>query len=81
MEGLAHNNKIHRIWVKHTQDNKGLRDHDLNRMAVGFTTTCATFLSYLIPQALQRGVPSSASLHNGVRLVEQEAHIFAETQI
>lgn len=28
---------------------------------------------YLMPQALQRGVPSSASLHMGVFLVQQDA--------
>lgn len=36
--------------------------------------------SHLIPQALQRGVPSSASLHKGVFLVQHDAHIFSKTQ-
>ena len=30
--------------------------------------------SYLMPQALQSGVPSSASLHMGVFFVQQDAH-------
>lgn len=30
---------------------------------------------YLMPQALQSGVPSSASLQRGVFLVQQDAHI------
>ena len=33
---------------------------------------------YLMPQALQRGVPSSESRQSGVRLVLQEAQIFTE---
>lgn len=33
------------------------------------------FHTHLIPQALQRGVPSSASLHRGVFLVQHDAHV------
>lgn len=33
--------------------------------------------SYLIPQALQRAVPSSAFLHMGVFLVQHDAHILS----
>ena len=33
-------------------------------------------MSYLIPQALQSGVPSSASLHIGVFLVQHDAQTF-----
>lgn len=35
------------------------------------------FVSYLIPQALQRGVPSSAFLHMGVFLVQHDAQILS----
>lgn len=35
------------------------------------------FVSYLIPQALQRAVPSSAFLHMGVFLVQHDAQILS----
>ena len=37
--------------------------------------------TYLIPHALHRGVPSSASLHNGVFLVQHDAHCLPVQQI
>ena len=37
--------------------------------------------TYLIPHALHKGVPSSASLHNGVFLVQHDAHCLPVQQI
>lgn len=38
------------------------------------------FFTYLIPQALQSGVPSSAFLHMGVFLVQHDAQILSSDE-
>ena len=64
------------VWVSNSQraSNASHGHASIFKAKVQNYTVHARLTSHLMPQALQRGVPSSASLHKGVFFVPHDAH-------